>query len=308
MMTKTKSIVNWLGVIFAILTVLLGLTILYPAKSAYADDNAISVGDLALITDPDSGMIFYVGNEDDSVIGEGKISISELVKIIREKTPKSNVYVCYNTETEVNDSTKQEVKNQFDYYEGQEITVLEDEKSSETKVIITRPDYLENKMQYIVYSFDMIRWNHEIKESDNIVASFNYRDFEYIIFVNDGQFCLTKHWTPFNIEVYEIYDCMNTEKNDENIVALKEAFNGKYNIELIKEINFYPIIHVYASSDEKVMEFIMPYYNEKQPTEKSEIIGSADVRDDTITIYLEDGTINIDSAIHASWVDSGYRN
>lgn len=282
------------AILAIIFTVAIGATV----SAAEASSN---IDFITNITNANNGKIFLAGSENDGKVPVD-FSVSEYIKSYKANILTTDIYARNNSEMQVSESTRNELINELAYCGEQKITVYEDIISSETKIMLERPDK-SGKIHYIIYTFDHIHWPWEEQEANDTVTVFNYKGFRYTIFVQDDKFCLTKKWDP---EVgTKVYECKEAEPALTR--KLQQAFTEGENITFIEEIDFYVRIHAYVDNNGQKEEYIFFTYNPKPATENSQIIATIDTVDDTYSIYVEDGFVCLDSAKRSGWVDF-YKN
>lgn len=143
-----------------------------------------------------------------------------------------------------------------------------------------------------VYNFDMFSWPHE-KRENSWSWTFQYENFEYIVFENNSQLAITKIARPSDdAPSYNLI----LNYDEEYLSRFRNDLANCSDVHITTDMNFYPRVHVYIyKNDGTKVEYVLFYYNEKPLTEECEILGKVTAENE-LTFYYVDGFTCVDVA------------
>ena len=143
-----------------------------------------------------------------------------------------------------------------------------------------------------VFNFDMYSWPHE-KRDNSWSWTFQYENFEYIVFENNSQLAITKIARPSDdAPSYNLI----LNYDEEYLSRFRNDLANCSDVHITTDMNFYPRVHVYIyKNDGTKVEYVLFYYNEKPLTEECEILGKVTAENE-LTFYYVDGFTCVDVA------------
>jgi hypothetical protein len=305
----TKKMKNIIFCTFGTLIAILMCTFTH-MKNASAVQADVIDSNAILEMAKEQGVVFMVGDSEMSK----DVSVSELVQKYQAyrdsllSTP-IRLYARNNEEMKPTEENINELRNQFTFCDGQNITVHTDIISGETRVVLERHEGM-GRVTYLMYSFNAIKNPQEEVEANNRIVTFNYLGFRYYIFIENDEFNITCIWDPEpGTKVYDVND-INVNGNSVEFDTLKrkliQAFTEGTEITFIEENVCCVRIHAFVNYHGVKEEYVFDTYNAKPLDGNVEFFATVKTLDDEYGVYIKDRCICLDSAKHSGYTDNPF--